>query len=283
MLACYVQGAGEHTQEIRSAFRENIKDVLKNQYEFYAMTPREGVNAEAFFKENFQQLLGKVFSPYDIEGGQPFYSLALDPAYESENEMVLAMIKTGFYCKPCSLGEDPREILPEVKQPAIKDVSPTLLTVHHIRRYPDKDFLIGCYRSEEQFAWIMGANDKGTNLYNVRLKRRGAEERAGALSPSYLEGKDVKFVILYKFGEENKNEYRVFHVHHHATMDEERMRKALYPNPKGNYFCFVFDEEVQLSSKINLSDLIKAEKPNSNDGVPIFKTGEQLLDFVIQA
>ena len=283
VLACYVQGAGEHTQEIRSAFRENIKDVLKNQYEFYAMTPREGVNAEAFFKENFQQLLGKVFSPYDIEGGQPFYSLALDPAYESENEMVLAMIKTGFYCKPCSLGEDPQEILPEVKQPAIKDVSPSLLTVHHIRRYPDKDFLIGCYRSEEQFAWIMGANDKGTNLYNVRLKRRGVEERAGALSPSYLEGKDVKFVILYKFGEESKNEYRVFHVHHHATMNEERMRKAGYPNPQGNYFCFVFDEEVQLSSKINLSDLIKAEKPNSNDGVPIFKTGEQLLDFVIQA
>lgn len=32
-----------------------------------------------------------------------------------------------------------------------------------------------------------------------------------------------------------------------------------------------------------MSDLIKAEKPNSNDGVPIFKTGEQLLDFVIQA
>ena len=286
VLACYVQGAGEHTQEIRSAFRENIKDVLKNQYEFYAMTPREGVNAEAFFKENFQQLLGKVFTPYKTEDPQPYYSLALDKREEftNENELLLTLLKPAFYYKKCALGENPANLLPKVTQNAGKaEISPSYFTVHHVERYLKQHFLIGCYHSEEQYAWIMGKNDKGTNLYNVRLKRRGTEEREGALSPSFLEGVDVKFVILYKFGEESKNTYRVFHVHHHATMDEERMRKALYPNPKGNYFCFVFDEEVQLSSKINLSDLIKAEKPNSNDGVPIFKTGEQLLDFVIQA
>ncbi|MBO7608503.1 MAG: LlaJI family restriction endonuclease [Paludibacteraceae bacterium] len=270
--------------KVREQFRKEIRKGLNDTYQFYAMTPREGVNTETFFKENFQQLLGKVFTPYDTEGNQPYYSLALEnnPAYESENEMVLAMIKTSFYCEPCSLGENPKEKLPEVKQPAICTEPTSYLTIHHIQRYINQHFLIGCYHSEEQLEWIMGKNDKGTNLYNVRLKRRGTEEREGALSPSFLDGTDVKFVILYKFGEESKNTYRVFHVHHHATMDEERMRKALYPNPKGNYFCFVFDEEVQLSSKINLSDLIKAEKPNSNDGVPIFKTGEQLLDFVIQ-
>ena len=286
VLACYVQGAGEHTQEIRSAFRENIKDVLKNQYEFYAMTPRKGVNTETFFKENFQQLLGKVFTPYKTEDPQPYYSLALDKGEEftNENELLLTLLKPAFYYKKCALGENPANLLPKVTQNAGKaEISPSYFTVHHVERYLKQHFLIGCYHSEEQLEWIMGKNDKGTNLYNVRLKRRGTEEREGALSPSFLDGTDVKFVILYKFGEESKNDYRVFHVHHHATMDEERMRKAGYPNPQGNYFCFVFDEEVQLSSKINLSDLIKAEKPNSNDGVPIFKTGEQLLDFVIQA
>lgn len=272
--------------KIRDKFRNEIQEWLQKDFDFYAMTPREGVNAEEFLKNNFQQLLGKVFTPYKTEEPQPYYSLALDKGEEftNENELLLTLLKPAFYCKKCALGKNPADLLPKVTQNAGKaEISPSYFTVHHVERYLKQHFLIGCYHSEEQYAWIMGKNDKGTNLYNVRLKRRGTEEREGALSPSFLEGVDVKFVILYKFGEESKNTYRVFHVHHHATMDEERMRKALYPNPKGNYFCFVFDEEVQLSSKINLSDLIKAEKPNSNDGVPIFKTGEQLLDFVIQA
>lgn len=284
VLACYVQGAGERTQEIRRAFRENIKVVLKNQYKFYAMTPRESINAEEFLKENFQQLLGKVFAPYNIDGPQEYYSLALDndKKYNDENDLVLALIETGFYYKECSLGTDPSTILKPVAQPTAIAVTPSFLTTHHIQRYPNSHFLIGCYHSDEQLAWIMGKNDKGTNLYNVRLKRRGEEAREGALPPTYLAGLDVKFVVLYRDGEENKNEYRVFHVHHHATMNEERMRQALYPNPQGNYFCLVFDEEVQLSSKIKLLDIIADAKSQSGyeDGMPIFKTGEELLKYI---
>lgn len=284
VLACYVQGAGERTQEIRRAFRENIKVVLKNQYKFYAMTPRESINAEEFLKENFQQLLGKVFAPYNIDGPQEYYSLALDndKKYNDENDLVLALIETGFYYKECSLGTDPSTILKPVAQPTAIAVTPSFLTTHHIQRYPNSHFLIGCYHSNEQLAWIMGNNDKGTNLYNVRLKRRGEEARKGALPPTYLAGLDVKFVVLYRDGEENKNEYRVFHVHHHATMNEERMRQALYPDPEGNYFCFVFDEEVQLSSKIEISDIIAEARSQSGyeDGMPIFKTGEELLKYI---
>lgn len=284
VLACYVQGAGERTQEIRRAFRENIKVVLKNQYKFYAMTPRESINAEEFLKENFQQLLGKVFAPYNIDGSQEYYSLALDndKNYNDENDLVLALIETGFYYKECALGTDPRTILKPVTQPAAIAVTPSLLTMHYIQRYPNSHFLIGCYHSDEQLAWIMGKNDKGTNLYNVRLKRRGEEAREGALPPTYLAGLDVKFVVLYRDGEESKNEYKVFHVHHHATMNEERMRQALYPNPQGNYFCFVFDEEVQLSSKIKLLDIIANAKSQSGyeDGMPIFRTGKELLNYV---
>ena len=284
VLACYVQGAGERTQEIRRTFRENIKVVLKNQYKFYAMTPRESINAEEFLKENFQQLLGKVFAPYNIDGPQEYYSLALDndKKYNDENDLVLALIETGFYYKECALGTDPRTILEPVTHPAAIAVTPSFLTTHHIQRYPNSHFLIGCYHSDEQLAWIMGKNDKRTNLYNVRLKRRGEEARKGALPPGYLAGLDVKFVILYRIGEENKNEYRVFHVHHHATMTEERMRQALYPNPEGNYFCFVFDEEVQLSSRIKISNIIAEAKSQSGyvDGMPIFRTGEELLNYV---
>ena len=284
VLACYVQGAGENTQKIRGRFRDNIKDVLEKEYKFYAMTPREGINAEEFFKENFQQLLGKIFTPYHIEGPQPYYSLALDndSKFNDENDLVLALIRTGFYCEEYPLGTDPSTILEPVAQPATIAVTPSLLTIHHIQRYPNSHFLIGCYHSDEQLAWIMGKNDKGTNLYNVRLRRRGEEPRKGALPPTYLAGLDVKFVVLYRDGEENKNEYRVFHVHHHATMNEERMRQALYPNPQGNYFCFVFDEEVQLSHEINLAQIFSDAKSTQDyiDGMPIFKTGDDLMNYV---
>ncbi|MBQ6083717.1 MAG: LlaJI family restriction endonuclease [Bacteroidales bacterium] len=284
VLACYVLGAGERTQEIRKIFRENIKKVLQEQYDFYAMTPREEINAEEFIKDNFQQLLGKVYTPYDIPDTQQYFALALDKdkKYNDENEYILNLVDTGFYCKQCSLGQDPRTVLPTVVQPerAIQPVS--LLTTHHIQRYPTQHFLIGCYHSKEQLDWIMGKNDKGTNLYNVRLKKRGSDVRDGALSPTYLASLDVKFVILYEYNAENKG-YRVFHVHHHATLDEERMKKALYPNPQGNYLCYVFDEEVQLSTRISLHDIITDAKllPDYIDGTPIFETGDELMKYIV--
>ena len=86
-------------------------------------------------------------------------------------------------------------------------------------------------------------------------------------------------MILYEYDAESDG-YRVFHVHHNATMDEERMRKALYPDPKGNYYCYVFDEEVELSTKINLSKIISDAKSSTDyvDGMPIFITGKELSE-----
>ena len=267
--------------KVRNKFRKEIQDWLQKDYKFYAMTPYAGVDAEEFMKENFQQLLGKVYTPFDIPGTQKYYSLALDqsPEYKENNEFLLNLVETGFHCEPCALGQDPRDVLPIVVQSA-KFIKPlSLLTTHHIQRYLDQHFLIGCFHSKEQFDWIMGKNDKGTNLYNVRLKKRGSVVRDGALPPTYLAGLDVKFVILYEYDAES-NGYRVFHVHHNATMDEERMRKALYPDPKGNYYCYVFDEEVELSTKINLSKIITDAKSSTDyvDGMPIFITGKELSE-----
>ena len=196
--------------------------------------------------------------------------------------MVLALLEPGFYYENCPLGEDPSKVLPTVMQPSKPTILFSLLTTHHIQRYLDQHFLIGCYHSKEQFDWIMGKNDKETNLYNVRLKKRGSVVRDGALPPTYLAGLNVKFVILYEHNAES-NGYRVFHVHHNATMDEERMHKALYPEPKGNYYCYVFDEEVELSTKINLSKIISDAKSSADyvDGMPIFKTGEELYSNYI--
>lgn len=270
-------------ETVREQFRREIQSMLQEKYTFYAMTPRESINAEEFLKENFQQLLGKIFTPYRIDGPQTYYSLALDndEKYNDENDLVLALIEPGFYYEKCPLGKDPRKVLPTVVQPAKPILPLSLLTTHHIQRYLDQYFLIGCYHSDEQLDWIMGKNDKKTNLYNVRLKRRGDTARDGALPPKQFKGKDVMFVVLYKFDEESKNDYRVFHVHHHATMNEERMRKSLYPKPQGNYFCFVFDEEVRLSTRINLSEIISDAKSSADyvEGMPVFITGKKLSDY----
>lgn len=96
VLACYVQGAGEHTQEIRSIFRENIKKVLQLQYGFFAIKPRVHDETEQFLHDNFQQVLGKVFAPYG--GSTNCMTLALDN--DADNTETLALIDKYFYRKP---------------------------------------------------------------------------------------------------------------------------------------------------------------------------------------
>ena len=96
-----------------------------------------------------------------------------------------------------------------------------------------------------------------------------------------LDKKEVCFVVLYEEGHEWENKIRVFRVHHHATMNEERMRRAWYPNPQGKYFCYVFDEEVTLGPldvSSAVADWSKAH-PTEELGTPIFLTGEALLKY----
>ncbi len=105
-------------ETVKEQFRKEIQSMLQEKYTFYAMTPREGINAEEFLKENFQQLLGKVFTPYATIDGQQYFSLALQDNFEKENAEVLALVEKAFYCERCNLGEDPSSKLPKVTQTA---------------------------------------------------------------------------------------------------------------------------------------------------------------------
>lgn len=275
----------EWQKKVREEFRSAIQEMLKDQYDFYAITAKEGVNDEQFLQANFQQLLGKVYAPYENNGTQKYYAVALDndKEFAEENERVLAILEPYFYVKECELGVNPATILPQVTQPQAVHIPQSLLTMHYIQRYLSKNFLVGCYKDEAHLAWILGANDKNSNLYNVRIQSRD-NKRDGALKRSQLEQCGVQFVILYKWDEDYKNEYRIFHVHHHAVMSAERMRQALYPGePSGNYFCFVFDEEVKLAPAINVANLIAHARLNTSepyiDGSPLILTGEQLMEY----
>lgn len=96
VLACYVQGAGEHMQKIRGIFRDNIKRVLQSQYDFSAIKPKVKDEASQFLHNNFQQVLGKVFAPYSSHTN----CLALAVDQDADNTETLRLIDKYFYRHP---------------------------------------------------------------------------------------------------------------------------------------------------------------------------------------
>lgn len=267
--------------KVRKMFRKEIQQMLNSKFDFYAVTAKEGVSGVEYIQDHFQQLLGKIFTPYDDRGTQRYYSLALDNGeqFAGENATILSQLKDSFYVVPCKLGDDPKTLLPEVAPLAEGiQVPSSFLTMHYLERYLDKTILVGCYHDEAHLNWILGKNDKGTLIYNIRV----GKEREGGQIKAHLDKMVVSFVVLYEYGHEHENKYRVFHVHHHAYIKEDRMRETLYPSePKGNYFCYVFDEEVTLG-KLDVQRLISQKRIDDReyvDGAPIFMTGKEIIKF----
>ena len=62
--------------KIRNKFRREIQEWLQHDYDFYVMKAKPGVNDEEYIKTHFQQLLGKIYTPFDKD--RSIYSLALD-------------------------------------------------------------------------------------------------------------------------------------------------------------------------------------------------------------
>ena len=267
--------------KVRKMFRKEIQQMLNSKFDFYAVTAKEGVSGVEYIQDHFQQLLGKIFTPYDDRGTQRYYSLALDNGeqFAGENATILSQLKDSFYVVPCKLGDDPKTLLPEVA-PLVEgiQVPSSFLTMHYLERYLDKTILVGCYHDEAHLNWILGKNDKGTLIYNIRV----GKEREGGQIKAHLDKMVVSFVVLYEYGHEHENKYRVFHVHHHAYIKEDRMRETLYPSePKGNYFCYVFDEEETLG-KLDIQRLISQKRIDDReyvDGAPIFMSGKELIKF----
>jgi len=193
----------------------------------------------------------------------------------------LAQLRDSFHVKECNLGDDPRELLPIVaplsNRMAIQDDQ--FLTMHHLEKYLEKNVVVGCYKDQAHLDWILGKNDKGSLIYNIRL---GTEHRGGQ-EKSKMDKKAVFFAILYEYGHEYENRYRVFRVHHHAVMTAEQMKKSLYPYvpERKKYFCYVFDEEVTLGN-IDINKLLSSERiynKTYDEGAPIFKTCKELVKF----
>ena len=287
--------------KVRRMFRIEIQQMLKENFEFYAMTAKSDVNPDAYLRENFQQVLGKVYQPFDNREGsdQQYFSLALrkpekeaDAAIRekvaSENEAVMFELKHAFYIAKCPLGVDPRT-LPEDVMPKVEarphDVIPKqFLTMHYLENYPKATFLIGIVNGMEHLHWIFSRKGgKRDDAYNVRL---GKEAHGGVVkSRDYV--KHAKFVILYNAGE-NKV-YKAFRVKNTGELTREQMISQGYLCPRHDkYFCYFFDEEITLG-EFDIHGIIEADKKKHEvdvkqkeeyaEGQPIFMSGEELIKF----
>lgn len=97
-------------QKVRKRFREEIQEMLKSRFAFYAMTAHPGVNAEEYIKANFQSVLGKLYQPYHRK---EYFSLALDKEekYKNENDTLLNELRKSFYVEEVCIGADPESVL----------------------------------------------------------------------------------------------------------------------------------------------------------------------------
>ena len=100
--------------KIRQRFRKEIQEWLQKDYDFYAMRAKPGVDDAEYIKTHFQQILGKVYTPFTQD--KNIYSLALENGdkYTAENKALLSELRQHFFVEPCALGRVPLEVLPEV-------------------------------------------------------------------------------------------------------------------------------------------------------------------------
>lgn len=100
-------------ENVKKQFREEIQSWLNDDYDFFAMKARPGVNAEEYFKANFQKVLGKTYMPYSDSS---IYSLALDRSDpEGDNEALKVELRKYFYVEPCNLGDNLDEKIEDAK------------------------------------------------------------------------------------------------------------------------------------------------------------------------
>ena len=272
-------------RKVRGRFRREIQDWLQDDFDFYAMSAKPGTNARKYFKEHFQDILGKTYTPFAENN---IYSLALDKEDpEHDNEALLSELRRHFFVEPCSLGDNPKPII----QTAVANAG--------IEAYlPARDLvLVGCLRSPSHREWVFGQGK-----YNIRLAM-GKDDAEGAMKPS-RELMDVSHILLYN--ETDKSVAFYFNVKDPSVMPEmygfDKMKELFYPfnvnrHPidsyqdrvfkrygKRAYLVYNFDTlPVELPAKkiVNLERLLNKYLPDGEPmGKPFVVTFQELLSYI---
>lgn len=176
----------EWKEKVRNKFRQEIQNWLQQDYNFYAMRARPGVNGEEYIKHNFKEVVGKIYTPFKDENT---YSLALDcKDPEGNNAAIKTMLSEFFYVEPCRLGQNPEDVLPAIA--AVTTVSPT------------NDDLVLCVTKEGVHFDKAVAKMKQTGKLGIALNMNGA-------TLQLVEGfTAAKYLIIHN----KSNKYAAFFV-----------------------------------------------------------------------
>ncbi len=275
-------------EHVRDIFRTEIREVVQEKFAIYAMRSRLGVDGALYLQQHFYDLNGRVFQPYG-EDRSVYFAYARPKKNFKETQQQYDELKKYFVIKPCGMGKDPQaELCPELDLELQRPVSPSQwLTIHYLERFEKDGIMLGYYRDENHLKWILGNNDKGALVYNVRLKISDENVRDGAHTSRFYTNERIKFVILYTDGALESGEYRVFHVKKtSARYDKNQMSESWYPSDvKGDYFLFRFDEEVNIG-RLNFKEMFNFareknfERFNSYSPMePLFISAKDVIKF----
>ena len=128
-------------EKVREMFRNEIQKILSDKFDFYAMTALPHVDAVTYIKEHFQEVLGKIYTPYSNKN---IFSLALEKGdkYKDGNDKLLTELKKYFYVDKCDIGDDP--------EPIIKSTQNTEKPAYKIPNNTSKNVLTGLVRKTDK-------------------------------------------------------------------------------------------------------------------------------------
>lgn len=133
-------------REVRQKFRTAIQKMLVDRFDFYAMTAHPDVDARQYLKENFQQTLGKIYTPFE---NQQVFSLALDKTDpEGNNETLKQELQKHFFVVENELGTDPEPKLEETRVKYLEECKKNVLANEPQRSH---DVLVGYIYAEDAY------------------------------------------------------------------------------------------------------------------------------------
>lgn len=193
----------EWKQKVRSLFREKIQTALQEQYDFYAMTPRPGVLHKEYLHTHFQELLGKVYRPFD---DTRYLSLALDKKDNVGNEQLLAKLRQDYHIEPCALGENPRQLFGEVVKSgtssapnARQGVLMVMMENYDIKSsnfLPSRKIAIGIKMTKTGMNIIRHIDDIGFILFHIR-GNEGQHLFAVSQTPKLIDKEEMEQQSVY--------------------------------------------------------------------------------------
>ncbi len=170
-------------QRIREMFRKDIQEWLQKYYDFYAMHAHPGVDGEAYIKEHFQEILGKMYAPFT---NQNIYSLALDrnDKYKEDNDTLRDELSKYFYVVSCKLGENPEALIEQEAMTAIstsgeQDVKNGVLLImmeqyknRSVQFLPDGKLAVAIKYSKDSMEIAKNLSSIGYVLFHVRSNKK---------------------------------------------------------------------------------------------------------------